>query len=521
MHSSPTISLSALGFTWPDGTVALDGLTATFGAGRTSIVGLNGTGKSTLLRLIAGELEPTTGTVTTSAPVNYLRQDLALRADATLADLLGIRRQVVALAAIEAGDTSQAHFDAIGDDWDITERALGTLSAMGIAGIDLERPVSTLSGGETVIAGLAGLRLVAAPITLLDEPTNNLDRSARRRLYDAIESWVGALVVVSHDRELLELVDETAELHSSSLRIFTGGYSVYRAAVDAEQDAAERSLRAAEQDLRTEKRQRIEAETKLARRDAYGQKSAESLPRIIAGGRKNAAQVSAGKLRGIHEDRLGGAAKAVAAAEERVRNDRRIRIDLPDSAVPGGRRILSIGEPLDLEIYGPERIAVTGDNGVGKTTLLNAIADGAPPVRFRAPEVGYLRQRLDGLDDTASVLDNVRAVTDATPNEVRAQLARFLFRGNRVEQPASQLSGGERFRVALARILLAAPAPQLLLLDEPTNSLDLRSIDHLVEALEAYRGALVVVSHDEDFLARLALDRRIELTRRTEEAPIS
>ena len=521
MHSSPTISLSELGFTWPDGTVALEGLTASFGAGRTSIVGLNGTGKTTLLRLIAGELAPTAGTVTTTAPVSYLRQNLGLRADATLADLLGIRRQLVALAAVENGDTAQAHFDEIGDDWDIGERALGALSAMGIDGLDLERPASTLSGGETVIAGLAGLRLVAAPITLLDEPTNNLDRTARSRLYSAIESWRGALVVVSHDRELLELVDETAELRATSLRVFTGGYSAHLTAVNAEQDAAERALRSAEQDLRTEKRQRIEAETKLARRGRFARTEYEnkSVPKIVMGLRKSAAQVSAGKLRTEFDGKVQDARTAADAASARVRTDDSISVDLPDPNVPAGRRLAELhGVNRGFLLHGPMRVALTGPNGVGKTSLLESLVHpqtaraGLASATALTDRIGYLAQRLDGLDDSASALDNLRMAAPAVSSgELRGALARFLLRGDAVFRPVQSLSGGERFRVSLARLLLADPPAQLLVLDEPTNNLDRSSLDQLVSALGSYRGGLLVVSHDDAFLGRLGLTDRLSL----------
>ena len=513
MHSSPSISLSGLGLTWPDGTTQFTDLTATFGHGRTSIVGRNGSGKSTLLRLIAGELTPTNGTVTTSAPVSYLRQDLGRHPDATVADLLGIADKTRALAAIESGDVSPGHFDVIADDWDIGERALATLAGMGVDGVALDRAASTLSGGERVLAALAGLRLASAPITLLDEPTNNLDARARGRLYDAIAEWPGTLVVVSHDRTLLDLVDDTAELHSGSLRLFGGGYTEFSEALRVEQEAAERMLRAAEQDLRTEKRQRIEAETTLARRARTAQKSyvEKREPRIVMRQRASSAEVSAAKLRGVHTGRLGEAGRAVEQAESRVRDDRRIRIDLPGTAVPAGRRVLRLAEPHDIELFGPERLAVTGDNGAGKTTLLESIVKAAAPASFRVPEVAYLTQGIDDLNADESVLASVRHASNATPNELRAQLARFLFRGNLAEQLVAQLSGGERFRVALARILLADAPPQLLLLDEPTNNLDLQSIDHLVEALEAYRGALVVVSHDEHFLGRLGITRRLHL----------
>ena len=286
--SSPAITLSDVGFTWPDGITALSGITATFGRGRTGLIGLNGSGKSTLLRLIRGEISPTTGSIRTSGDVDYLAQTITLDVSATAADLLGVRAKVDALRAIEAGDASGENFDLLGDDWDVEARTADALRSAGLAEHDLERPVAELSGGETVLLGVAGLRLRGAPVVLLDEPTNNLDRDARHRLAEMITSWKGALVVVSHDVALLELRDDTAELYNGSLTVFGGPYSEFVAHHEAEQGAAQRAQRAAEQAVKVEKRQRIEAELKLATRSRMAHKAEveKRVPKIVTNGRK-------------------------------------------------------------------------------------------------------------------------------------------------------------------------------------------------------------------------------------------
>jgi ATPase subunit of ABC transporter with duplicated ATPase domains len=509
-----SVHLNDVSLAWPDGSLALRNVTATFGRARTGLTGSNGAGKSTLLRLIAGELAPSSGTITSTGPVGYLRQDLALDGAQTLADVLGIAQTRSALAAILAGDASPENFELVGDDWDVEERAVAVLSGLGFTAAEsLDREVRSLSGGEVVLAGLARLRLAASGITLLDEPTNNLDRRARELLYSAVRGWTGTLIVVSHDRELLDLMDATAELYDGGLRMFGGNFGAYLELLDAEQETAERLVRAAEQDLRVEKRQRVEAETALARRARYGQTDFENkrMPKIIMNQRKSNAQVSAGKYRGLHSEKVEVAESALEAAEAKLRDDAHIRVALPETRVPTGRTVLELEG--DIVLRGPERVALLGANGAGKTSLLNRIADGDVP--FRIPELGYLRQRIDDLGD-ATVVDTVRATApDRSPNEVRAQLARFLFRGARAERPVGQLSGGERFRVALARILLADPAPQLLLLDEPTNSLDRQSVTQLVDALAGYEGALLVVSHDLEFLDRLGLTRWLTVDRMT------
>ncbi|GAB3446406.1 ATP-binding cassette domain-containing protein [Streptomonospora sediminis] len=521
---SHAIVCSDLAFDWPDGTVVFTGLNAAFDTGRTGLIGLNGSGKSTLLKLITGRLAPTAGSVHALGDIGHLDQGLTLDTGRSVAELLGIQRTRAALRAIEGGDASETNFTAVGDDWDIEERAVAQLERFGIAldgGAPLDRTVGTLSGGEAVLTGLAGLILRRPAVAVLDEPTNNLDARARALLYEAVEDWRGVLVVVSHDRELLERVDRIAELREGGIRTWGGNYSSYIEQLTAEQEAAQRAVRAAEADVRREKRQVIEAKTKLDRRARYGRKMNEAKrePKVVMNQRKRDAQVSAGKHRIMHSEKLEEAEQALAGSEAAVRDDDRIRIALPDTAVPAGRTVLELDGPDGrIRVQGPERIALTGDNGSGKTTLLRAIAESAAhpavAVARSTDRVGYLPQRLDVLDDSMSVLDNVRAAApSATPHQVRANLARFLIRGDRVGDPAGVLSGGERFRVSLARILLADPPPQLLILDEPTNNLDLDSVDRLTEALAAYRGALIVAGHDTRFLAEIGITRWWHLER--------
>jgi ATPase subunit of ABC transporter with duplicated ATPase domains len=315
----------------------------------------------------------------------------------------------------------------------------------------------------------------------------------------------------------------------------------------AEQAAAERTVVAAAAEVRREQRDLVEAQTKQARRDRQGRKVAASgsLPKILANARKKAAQETAGRSRELHSERLQAARDRLEEAEQAVRDDAEIRVTLPGTAVPAGRTVLTVtglagaawhpatgsrhrrdddqeacpGALDELIVRGPERVALVGPNGAGKTTLLRVIAGlaGRPGLTVRQGAVtGYLPQRLDILDDSLSVVDNVRvAAPDASVNEVRAGLARFLFRGERAGRLAATLSGGERFRAVLAALLLAQPAPQLLLLDEPTNNLDIASVRQLAQALEGFRGAIVVASHDVPFLRSAGITRWLRLDRET------
>jgi ATPase subunit of ABC transporter with duplicated ATPase domains len=562
------IVCSDLSFNWPDGSPVLSSLTVSFGPGRTGLIGVNGSGKSTLLRLIAGDLRPASGKVRASGEVGYLPQAITLGTHRSVSDLLGITAARTALHAIEAGQAGEQLFAAIGDDWDVEERARAWLDRLGLGRLDLDDRVEQLSGGETVLVALAALFLRRPDILLLDEPTNNLDLDARRRLYDAVAAWTGVMVIVSHDRELLDRVDQIADLSGGRVRLYGGNVEAYFELLAAEQAAAERAVTTAAADVRREHRDLVDAQVKQARRDRMGRREAASggVPRIVAYARKRAAQETAGRSREVHAERLQAARDRLGEAEQAVRDDAEIRVDLPATAVPAGRTVLTMtglagphwhpaarhGTPhpsdpgvlADLIVRGPERIALTGPNGAGKTTLLRAIASQAarpgsagpaaqpgsagraalpgvagqaalPGVAVRpGAVVGYLPQRLDILDESLTVVENVRAAAPAASvNEIRASLARFLFRGARADQVAGTLSGGERFRAVLAALLLAQPAPQLLLLDEPTNNLDLASVRQLAQALEAYRGAVIVASHDLPFLRSIGITRWVRLDR--------
>ncbi|MBZ6080331.1 ATP-binding cassette domain-containing protein [Streptomyces olivaceus] len=519
---STAITCTSLSFSWPDGTPVFEGLDTSFGPGRTGLVGANGAGKSTLLKLLAGRLTPTDGAVRVRGEVGHLPQNVTLDTALRVDEALGIARRRAALHAIEAGDVGEEHFETVGDDWDVEERALATLGELGLGRIGLDRTVGEVSGGESVLLRLAALLLRRPDVLLLDEPTNNLDVYARRRLYAAVESWPGVLVVVSHDRELLELVDQIADLRAGSVTWYGGNLSAYEEALAVEQEAAERMVRVAESDLRKQKRELADAQVVLARRRRYGQKMYDTKrePRAVMKLRARTAQQSAGKYRIMHEEKLAEAKERLDDAAEAVRDDDEIRVDLPYTAVPPGRTVLTLRDLVPaygarltggLDVHGPERIALVGRNGAGKTTLLRTVAGELEPVAGEATAhvpLRFLPQRLDVLDGELSVAENVaRFAPGATNNLIRARLARFLFRGARADQPAATLSGGERFRAALAALMLAEPAPQLLMLDEPTNNLDMASVRQLTSALEAYEGALVVAAHDLPFLESLGITR--------------
>ncbi len=527
-----SIVCSHLSFAWPDATPVFQDLSFAAGAGRTGLVAPNGAGKSTLLRLIAGEYRPASGTVSVQGMLGYLPQALPLAGDWSVAEVLGVARVIEALNAVESGDPAEEHFSVIGDDWDIEERTAVQLDRLGLGDLAFTRRLDTLSGGQVVSLGLAAQLLKRPDVLLLDEPTNNLDLQARRQLYGVLENWAGCLLVVSHDRALLDLMDRIAELAGSEVRSHGGNFTAYSQAAAAAREVAEKNVRHAEQTVKREKREMQQARERAARRASNAARNVSNagLPKIVAGAMKRNAQETAGKSNDTHAARVSDAKAQLDAAGRALRDEQKIALELPGTRVPAGRtlfdgeglqvrygqRALFAGDGAKLTIRGPERIALTGANGAGKSTLLRIINGEVEPegggTRRAEGRVAYLSQRLDLLDVDGTVAQNLAAFAPVRPEAERMNLlARFLFRGPRIHLPVGVLSGGERLRATLACVLFAEPAPQLLLLDEPTNNLDLVSVGQLESALNAYEGAFVVVSHDERFLAEIKVERWLGL----------
>ncbi|GLP70921.1 ABC transporter ATP-binding protein [Streptomyces sp. TUS-ST3] len=530
--SDASVVCSNLSFTWPDDTPVFQDLSFTVPSGRTGLVAPNGSGKSTLLKLIAGELKPRTGSLTVSGTLGHLPQSLPLTGRLTVAEVLGVDAVIRALDAVESGDVDEAHFAVIGDDWDIEERTRAQLDRLGLADLGLDRSLSTLSGGRIVSLGLAAQLLRRPDVLLLDEPTNNLDLAARHQLHDVLSDFTGTLLLVSHDRTLLDRMDRIAELGSDELRFYGGDFTAYEEAVRAEQEVAEKNVRSAEQELKREKRELQQARERAERRMSNASRNLRNagLPKIFAGTMKRGAQETAGRAGTMHASRVGEAKARLDEAGRALRDEQRLVLELPDTQVPAGRNLF-LGEGMrirlgdrdvfaaggvDLTVRGPERIALTGPNGAGKTTLMRLITGELTPdegrIKRNDGRIAYLSQRLELLDPDRTVAENFAAFAPGRPEAERMNLlARFLFRGARAHLPVGVLSGGELLRATLACVLCAEPAPQLLLLDEPTNNLDLAGVGQLESALNSYQGAFMVVSHDERFLAEIGVKRRLRL----------
>lgn len=527
------IRVSQLSFSWADGTPVVDNLSFVLGAARTGLVAPNGAGKSTLLKLLAGQLQPSAGRIEILGTLAHLPQHAGLDPHASVADVLGMAQQLRALDAVLAGDASAADLEVLDGHWDLRERMTTLLARVGLGELPLQRRLSTVSGGEAMRLALAARLLQRPDVLLLDEPSNHLDRPARQQLREVLSGWQGCLLVASHDRELLEDMDQIAVLTPSGLRVYGGGFGFYRQAIEEEQRTAEQHVRQLRGEVHRERRERQQARERADQRaGAASRRFAEGgMPRIAAGNRKRAAQVSAGKADEVHAGRLAEALLQLREASQALEEGVGLDFTLPATRVPGDRvifhgervrlsldgRALFGAEGVSLTIRGPERIALNGGNGVGKTTLLRILAGHQDPdegaVRRANVRVASLAQRLDLLDPARTVAENFADFAPTRPVLERAQLlARMQFRGTRQDLPVGVLSGGERLRATLLCVLHAEPAPQLLLLDEPSNNLDLVSVAQLERSLNAYEGALVVVSHDESFLDALRLTRRLRLS---------
>jgi ATPase subunit of ABC transporter with duplicated ATPase domains len=522
-----SVSLANLSWSTPDSTPLFTDLTLTFGRERTGIVGRNGTGKTTLLRLIAGELQPLVGQVQVTGSLGVMRQEAMAQAADTIADLFAARSALDLLDRAAAGLCS---IDELAEaDWALPARLETALLRCDLPS-DPRAPLSSLSGGQRTRAALAALIFAEPDFLLLDEPTNNLDRAGRHAVIELIRGWNAGAIIVSHDRELLEEMDAIVELTPLGATRYGGNYSAFRQRKDAELLAAERDVAHAEK-TRTEITRRAQQATeRKARRDSAGHKARAKgdQPKILMDAAKGRSEASGGANSRLREARNDAAEAALAAARDKIEVLQPLRMELPSTGLPLGKLVLRLDgvsgsyvaghaviHDLSLTVTGPERIVIRGPNGSGKTTLLKLITGELSPQRGKVElkvTSAVLDQHVGQLDPIQSLRENFQRLNPtADAHMAHTALARFGFRAADALRRAGTLSGGERLRAGLACALGGTPVPMLLILDEPTNHLDLDGIAALEAALAAYDGAVLVVSHDEAFLQALGPDRTIEL----------
>lgn len=517
---SPSFILHQVTCQFPTGDILFGPLNLTLEPALCALVGRNGSGKTRLLRLLAGLDEPATGHIERFGSHAWVAQQHVISPQTTLAELLGYDAIFAARKRIDSGDYQPDDLDMLDGRWDVAERLSEAFINANLPPFDPDKPAGELSGGERIRALLCGAFTAEADFMLLDEPTNHLDRQGRAWFYDQLSRFQGGVLVASHDRELLAQVPRILDLSASGLRSYGGNYADYQTQRDAEQQAARASLEhAATERKRTRARMQKEHDDSQ-RRSAKTLRTVDTL-NIASFERvkyKGAAKERIGSWKKQHSEQNEALNAAVKKARERVEEDNPVMFTLPGSQIPEGKQVLVLEDlvlphvpvpPLNWRMDGPMRVALKGPNGCGKSTLLKTLLGEIAP-RSGTCKVSvscaYLDQHLSRLDLSQSVMTHLNlSHTPLEEGVLRTRLAQLQLGADKVTLPLAELSGGERLKAALACVLWRAEATQLLLLDEPTNHLDLASVQAIEAALAGFPGALLVVSHDEAFLRGLTL----------------
>ena len=521
---SPSFILHQVTCQFPTGDTLFGPLNLTLEPSLCALVGRNGSGKTRLLRLLAGLDEPATGHIERFGSHAWVAQQHVISSQTTLAELLGYDAIFAARKRIDSGDYQPDDLALLDGHWDIAERLSEAFINATLPPFEPDKPAIELSGGERIRALLCGAFTAGADFLLLDEPTNHLDRQGRAWFYDQLSRYQGGVLVASHDRELLAKVPRILELSASGLRSYGGNYADYQAQRDAEQQAARAALEhAATERKRTRARMQKEHDDSQ-RRSAKTLRTVDTL-NIASFERvkyKGAAKERIGTWKKQHSEQNEALNAAVNKARERVEDDNPVMFTLPGSQIPEGKQVLVLEDlvlqhvpvpPLNWRMDGPMRVALKGPNGCGKSTLLKTLLGEVAP-RSGSCKVSvscaYLDQHLSRFDLSQSVMTHLNlSHTPLEEGVLRTRLAQLQLGADKVMLPLAALSGGERLKAALACVLWRAEATQLLLLDEPTNHLDLASVQAIEAALAGFPGALLVVSHDEAFLSGLTLTHEL------------
>jgi ATPase subunit of ABC transporter with duplicated ATPase domains len=519
-----------MSFNLPNGKALFAKLNLAFARQKIGLVGNNGVGKSTLIKLITGELHPSSGSIQIDGTVAHLQQNPLFGPELTVAKVLGHEDKLNALQRIEEGGTDPNDFLTIDDDWLIKEKLKNELAMFDLDTLHHFSHLSTLSGGEFTKLMLTNAFLSNADFLLLDEPTNHLDSNACKKLYDAILKWQRGLIVVSHDRTLLNLMGGIVEITSLGISSFGGNYDFYKEQKEYLIHAKQNQYSDAKSFLEKTKRSIQLTKEKHEQRQVKGRdlRKRGDQPKMLLDAMENRSTSNQSSLSTLAVRMLNSAHEKLHLAKEQLEIQDEIHVSLPKTYVPNGKVILEIEHlnfryhqtivPLindfSLTIQGAKRIALCGENGSGKTTLIKLILNQLKPshgkIFLGTERINYLDQHASQLKPELSILDNfLQLNVDATENEAYQALAQFLFKNSSALKLVKHLSGGEKLRALLACILKSSHPPQLLILDEPTNHLDLNSMKNIECALKNYQGAMIVISHDQTFLESIAIEKMI------------
>ncbi|MDR2860127.1 MAG: ATP-binding cassette domain-containing protein [Mediterranea sp.] len=499
---------------------------------KVALVGNNGTGKSTILRIIAGHLHPLEGEVILSEKPYYVPQHLGQYDNYSISQVLEVEEKLHALHAILNGDVSPDNLKLLDDDWGIEERVNAALSFWNIRHLKLSLPMGELSGGEKTKVFLSGIFIYSPRIILLDEPTNHLDSESRAILYDFIKKSKSAILAVSHDRTLLNLLEVTLELNKNEIEVYGGNYDAYKAqkavkllALQSQLEEREKMLKQTQQKARdiTEQCQKKEARGKA-------QKPKMALPRIVSGSLKSKAEQSSAKLMDAQNEKINDLSENLKQIRQQVQEQKALKIDLRKSELHKGKILIDAKDinfsyteellwesPLTFQIRSGDRIRIEGNNGAGKTTLIKIVTGNVQPLQGEICiadfQYLYIDQEYSMLERQLSVFEQVQKFNDRhlLEHELKMLLHYHQFSREVWDRKCEALSGGEKMKLILCCVAVCNNTPDLLILDEPTNNLDMLSQEILTESVKAFTGSILVISHDQYFINDIHVHKNITL----------
>lgn len=531
------LSLQNISYRHPDKDVLFDDISLVINShDKIALTGNNGLGKSTLLKIMAGILLPAHGTVKAGSVPYYVPQHYGRFDGDTVARALRVEEKLIALKAILDGQVTDANLAQLDDDWGIEERCAEALTRWDLGDLDLSRSMDSLSGGQKTKVFLAGIAIHRPRIVLLDEPSNHLDVSGRELLYDYVRSTTDTLVVVSHDRTLLNLPGTVYELSRTGITVYGGNYDFYAAQKAIEAQALNDDLRDKEKALRKAKDAERASAERQQKLDARGRKKQEKagLPTISMNTFRNNAEKSTARLKDVHTGKVQARSQELDELRRELPDKDKMKIGFGDTELHTGKILVTAKginyayndtllwqDPLSFQIGSGSRLAIKGDNGSGKTTLIRIILGALEPVSGSVTRAEtkaiYIDQDYSLIDDALSVYEQAQQFNTGhwQEHEMKSRLTHFLFTEAFWEKPCAALSGGEKMRLILCCLTIGNQAPDIIILDEPTNNLDIQNVEILTAAIRDYKGTLIVVSHDAYFLEQVGVEEEIRLERRS------
>ncbi|MDF7817585.1 ABC-F family ATP-binding cassette domain-containing protein [Runella sp. MFBS21] len=497
-----------------------------------ALIGHNGTGKSTLLKIIARELTPSGGHLKVESTPYYIPQIFGQYNHLTIAQALHIDQKLNALCEILNGNVTEDYLNLLADDWGIEERTQAALHEWQLDDLDWNQKMETLSGGQKTKVFLAGISIHQPELILMDEPSNHLDTTGRQQLYEWLQSTSSTVVIVSHDRQLLNLLETVCELSKRGITVFGGNYDFYVEQKQVEIETLNQDIHSKEKTLRKAKEKERETLERQQKLDARGKKKQENagIARIMMNTLRNNAENSTAKIKSVHSEKISGISEQLHELRNNLPDLDKMKFGFDNSALHKGKILLTATninfgytiqslwkENLNFQIKSGERIALKGLNGSGKTTLIRLILGDLQPCRglLQRAEIKsvYIDQDYSLIDRQLTVYQQAQKYNIMTlqEHELKIRLNRFLFSKEKWDKPCSTLSGGESMRLMLCCLTIQSQAPDIIILDEPTNNLDLQNIGILTAAINEYQGTLIVVSHDERFLKEINIQQTLQL----------